>query len=87
LPGARPDDRRLDVCVMPCRDRKDLLQIALLAAAGEHLQSEGVVLAGGTTIDIESSEQTPIQLDGDAFGFTPLRIELLERRVGFIVPR
>ncbi|HEV7298262.1 MAG TPA: diacylglycerol kinase family protein [Tepidisphaeraceae bacterium] len=86
LPDARPNDRRLDVCVMPCRDRKDLLQIALLAAAGEHLQADGVVLAGGTRIEIESSEQTPIQLDGDAFGFTPLRIDLLERRVGFIVP-
>jgi diacylglycerol kinase family enzyme len=86
LPGARPDDRKLDVCVLPCRDRKDLLTIALLAAAGEHAHAEGVVMAAGDRIDIDSPAATPIQLDGDAFGFTPLRIELLERRVGFIVP-
>ncbi len=86
LPDARPDDHRLDVCVMPCSDRKALLEIAMLAAAGEHVAMDGVVMAGGTRIEIASTEQMPIQLDGDAFGHTPLRIELLDRTVGFIVP-
>jgi diacylglycerol kinase (ATP) len=86
LPAASPTDRRLDVCVLPCRDRKDLLQIAMHAAAGEHLTLDGVAVARGTRIEIESPDDNPIQLDGDAFGFTPLRIELLDRTVGFIVP-
>lgn len=86
LPDARPTDRLLDVCVLPCRDRKDLLQIAMHAAAGDHLSMDGVAVASGTKIEIESPDENPIQLDGDAFGFTPLRIELLQRTVGFIVP-
>lgn len=86
LPDARPDDRRLDICVLPCKDRKTLLEIAMLAAAGEHHQMDGAILASGTRIDIESSTDVPIQLDGDAFGHTPLHIELLPQRVGFIVP-
>jgi diacylglycerol kinase family enzyme len=85
LPGARPNDRLLDVCVLPCKNRKDLLHLTMLAAAGEHLQMEGAVLASGTEITIESPEPTPIQVDGDAFGHTPLEIQLLPRTVGFIV--
>jgi diacylglycerol kinase family enzyme len=86
LPEARPDDRLLDVCVMPCHNRKTLLEIAMFAAAGEHHQMDGVVMASGTRIDITSSQAMPVQLDGDAFGHTPLHIELLDRTVGFIVP-
>ncbi len=86
IPAAKPTDRRLDVCVLPCHDRKDLLQIAMHLATGDHLSREGAVVASGTSIDIESPDDTPIQLDGDAFGFTPLRIRLLDRTVGFIVP-
>jgi YegS/Rv2252/BmrU family lipid kinase len=85
LPDARPNDRLLDVCVLPCKNRKDLLQLTMLAAAGEHLQMDGAVLASGTHIQIDSPDNTPVQIDGDAFGHTPLDIQLLPRTVGFIV--
>jgi diacylglycerol kinase (ATP) len=86
LPGASPTDGKLDVCVLPCANLRDVLSIALQAAAGEHLRMDGAVVATGTRIDVTSDASVPVQLDGDAFGHTPLAIELRPQKVGFIVP-
>jgi len=86
LPHARPDDGLLDVCVLPCRTRQQAVRHFLYAAVGEHLLQEGVVYTKGTTIRIESAEQVPVQIDGDAAGHTPVTIELLPVKVPFIVP-
>ncbi len=86
LPHARPDDGLLDVCVLPCRTPQDAARHFLYAAAGEHLQSEGVVYTTGKSIRITSSEPVPVQIDGEAAGHTPLDIRLMPIRVPFIVP-
>lgn len=86
LPFARADDGLLDVCVLPCKSHVDLVRLFLLAAAGEHVQSEGVVYRRGKQILIESPERVPVQVDGDPAGFTPVRIDLLPVRLPFIVP-
>jgi diacylglycerol kinase (ATP) len=85
-PFARPDDGLLDVCVLPCRSRSELIQMFLLAAAGEHVRAEGVVYQRGRHVRIESPVSVPIQLDGDPAGHTPVEIDLLAVRVPFIVP-
>jgi YegS/Rv2252/BmrU family lipid kinase len=87
LPHARPDDGLLDVCVLPTRTRNDALRHFLHAAAGEHLQGEGVVYTKGRDVRIESAGQVPVQIDGEAAGHTPVVIKLLTVRVPFIVPR
>jgi diacylglycerol kinase (ATP) len=86
LPFARGDDGLLDVCVLPCRSHVDLVRLFLLAAAGEHVQSEGVVYRRGKQILIESPRQVPVQVDGDPAGFTPVQIDLLPVRLPFMVP-
>jgi YegS/Rv2252/BmrU family lipid kinase len=86
LPLASPTDGLLDVCVLPCRNREELFEHALRAAAGEHLHGEGVVYAKGKHIRIDSPQPVPIQVDGEAAGHTPLQIDLLPQRLGFIVP-
>jgi diacylglycerol kinase family enzyme len=86
LPHARPDDGVLDVCVLPCANRGDVLRWFLLAAAGEHVQAEGAVYVKGRSVRIDSSQSAPVQVDGDAAGHTPVRIELLPVRLPFIVP-
>jgi len=86
LPHARPDDGLLDVCVMPCSSHGELIKLFLAAAAGEHLQQEGVVYAKGKHVLIDSPEKVPVQVDGEAAGTTPLEIDLLPLRVPFIVP-
>jgi YegS/Rv2252/BmrU family lipid kinase len=86
LPHARSDDGLLDVCVLPCRNPQQLVELALRAAAGEHLEMSGVVCAKGKRIRIHTDEDVPVQLDGDAAGHTPLEIELLPHKLPFIVP-
>jgi diacylglycerol kinase (ATP) len=85
-PHARPDDGMLDICVIPVESPVDAVQKFFHAAAGEHLLIEGVVYARGKQIEIHCPEPAPIQIDGDAAGYTPARINLLPMRVPFIVP-
>lgn len=82
---ARSDDRLLDVCVMTCRSQVDVLRLAMLATTGEHLREDGVVYVKGRSIRIDAAEPVPVQIDGEASGFTPLRIELLPSGLRFIV--
>jgi len=86
LPQARPDDQLLDVCVMPCSSPKDLIKLVLSAAAGEHVQQEGVVYVKGRQVRIESTTPVPVQVDGEPAGQTPVEIDLLPCRIPFIVP-
>jgi YegS/Rv2252/BmrU family lipid kinase len=86
LPDAVPDDGLLDVCVIPARSRGHAIKQFLRAAAGEHLQAEGVVYARGKKIHIESPQPVPMQIDGDPAGHTPVEIDLLPVQVRFIVP-
>ena len=86
LPHARPDDGLLDVCVLPCRSRAELLRLFLLAAVGEHVWTEGAAYNRGKRVTIESPAPVPVQIDGDPAGHTPVEIDLLPIRLPFIVP-
>lgn len=86
LPYAKADDGLLDVCVLPCRSRQELVHLFLLAAVGEHVHAEGVVYLRGKQVKIESAAAVPVQVDGDPAGFTPVEIDLLPVRLPFIVP-
>ena len=87
LPHATAEDGLLDVCILPCRDRRDLLEHLMRAAAGEHVHGEDVIYAKGRRIQVESLQAVPVQIDGDSAGSTPLDIELLPMRLPFLVPR
>jgi diacylglycerol kinase family enzyme len=76
----------LDVCVLPCRTPQQAVRHFLYAAAGEHLQQEGVVYTKGKEIRVTSSAPVPVQIDGEAAGHTPVDIKLMPIRVPFIVP-
>ena len=86
LPHARADDGLLDVCVMPCTSMHELIPLVMAAAAGEHTRAEGVVYVKGRHITVDSPDPVPVQVDGEPAGTTPLRIDLLPRRVAFVVP-
>lgn len=86
LPYARADDGLLDVCVLPCKSHADLVRLFLMAAAGEHVQSEGVIYQRGKHVEIDSPGQVMVQVDGDPAGYTPVTIDLLPTQLPFIVP-
>ncbi len=85
LPMARSDDGLLDVCVLPCRSTADLAHWALLAASGEHLHAEGAVYVRARRVNIVAKHATPVQIDGDPAGHTPVNIDLLPFKLPFIV--
>ncbi|CAN5522006.1 diacylglycerol kinase [soil metagenome] len=85
LPLARSDDRRLDVCVLPCASRVDLIRLALLVATGDHLRAEGVIYKTAKTIRIASANEVPVQIDGEPGGHLPLEISMLPQQIRFLV--
>jgi len=86
LPLARSDDELLDVCVLPARSATDLIEHAVAMVAGEHHLREGVVYVKGKRVAVRSKEAVAVQADGDPAGWTPVEMELMKTRVGFIVP-
>ena len=86
LTEAVADDGLLDICVMPCRDRLELIEILMHVAAGEHALRESAIYLRGKTAHITSVEPVAVQIDGDSAAFTPLEIEVLPGRVPFLVP-
>ena len=86
LTHAVPDDGLLDVCVLPCRDLRELAEVLLLMTAGEHPLREGVVYTRGRRVRVTSAEPVAVQADGDAAGFTPVDIGVLPGRVPFLAP-
>lgn len=86
LNHASSTDRRLDVCVMPCRSVDELIRWMMLTTIGRHSDTPGVVYTHGQQVEIASLEPIPLQVDGDSLGSTPARIDLLEEPLGFIVP-
>jgi diacylglycerol kinase (ATP) len=86
LTRAVPDDGLLDVCAIPCRDLRELAEVLLLVATGEHPLREGVVYARGRHFRVTAPEPVPVQADGDPAGFTPVEVDVLPGRVPFLMP-
>ena len=86
LPQADPRDGWLDLCVLPCTSRAELLQWGMMIVAGTHLSRPGAVSLRARHLRIESPQPVPVQVDGDAAGFTPLSIDLLPTQLSFMVP-
>jgi diacylglycerol kinase (ATP) len=86
LTEARSDDGLLDICVMPCRDYRDLAEILVLLATEEHTRRDGAVYLRGKSVHIHSTQKIPIQIDGEAAGFMPLQVDILPAAVPFLIP-
>jgi YegS/Rv2252/BmrU family lipid kinase len=86
LTEARSDDGLLDICVLPCRDYRDLAEILVLLATEEHTKRDGVIYLRGKSVHVHSNQKIPIQIDGEAAGFTPLQVDILPAAVPFLVP-
>lgn len=86
LPHARSDDSVLDVCALRCQSPFEMANLLIQAAAGLHTHSPGAVYLKGTHVTVTADEPVPVQVDGEAAGFTPLHLSLLPARIPFIVP-
>jgi diacylglycerol kinase family enzyme len=86
VPDADPSDGLLDVCVMPCDSWTGLMELILAIASQTHTHRDGVVNVRGRSVRVTANRPVPVQIDGDAAGFTPLNVETLAGLVPFLIP-
>ncbi len=77
LAHARPDDGLLDLCVMPCATRAQLLGHAFRALRRRHVEHPGVIYRQGRHIRITSTESVLVEIDGDQGGRLPIECTIL----------
>lgn len=85
-PKAKSDDGLLDLCLLPCRSWRDIFELGVLCGLHHQVSHERAIYQRGRHIEITSPRPVPLQIDGDESGFTPVTIDLLPRRLTFIVP-
>lgn len=84
-PHAAPDDGALDVCVLPRGGTWRYVR-ALLAFLCRCPGLSGARYLRGRSARLTSTEPVRYQVDGDAAGFLPATVELMDRKLRLIVP-
>jgi diacylglycerol kinase (ATP) len=86
-PDIRPDDGRLDVCIVRARSMLDYLKISWYVLTGQHKRSPNVrYLTARSRVTVASRHPLPVQGDGEIIGETPVAIEVVPDAVAVIVP-
>ncbi len=83
---AQVDDGLLDLALMRRGGVLRLLLDGIRVLFRRHDRSPNVTYAKVTSVDIETPG-VPVQIDGEAFGETPMRFEIVPRAMAVIVPR
>ena len=85
-PDGEPDDGLFDVLVIGDVTKRDLVQTMPKIYRGTHLPHPKAELLRGRTVEVDSDEPLPVQLDGEQPGTTPVRFELVPRALRLRVP-
>lgn len=82
-PNASSNDGKLDLTIFSMQERKHVVSTAWAAVTGT-VGKAAALMTTATTLEIHGD--SPAQIDGEAFGRTPVRIALLPFRQRFVVP-
>jgi diacylglycerol kinase family enzyme len=85
-PTAVPDDGELDWLVLERRGRLALATYCWAAWRGGHLARPDVRAGRGTRLTITADRATPVQLDGDPWGTTPVEVDVVPRALTLLRP-
>lgn len=88
-PDAQPDSGHLDLCLFRDASIGGLVRIVVPAWRGTLAARPDCVVTTATRIEIDTIGAKPasVQLDGDAWGATPVEISVEPRVVPMLVPR
>lgn len=81
-PDARLPDPFLYVCLFKGKSRLDVIRYVFGIVIGRHLRFKDVEYMKATTVEVEGSAH--IQIDGDYFGKTPVKVEIVPNIVRLI---
>ena len=84
-PTAEIDDGKLEVILTDGLSRLGLVRELFRVWKGGHVGNPRVMTARAQRIAITSSPELEVDIDGEAIGFTPIRIEVLPRVLRFLV--
>ncbi len=84
---AQADDGLLDVCVYQGKGTLDILLHALRTLLRRHQRSRKVLYRKARRLELDWGEPLPVQLDGDAFGESPTRVEVAPSALWVAVPK
>lgn len=85
-PAATADDGRLDWLVLERPGAARLLAYCWTAYRGRHLRRGDVRTGQATRLRVTASTATPVQLDGDPWGTTPVDVDIVPRALTLIAP-
>jgi YegS/Rv2252/BmrU family lipid kinase len=85
-PDAAPDDGLLDVLTIGDVTRRDLVRTMPRIYRGTHLPHRKAELLRGAVVHVDADRPVPVQLDGEQPGTTPVRFDVLPRRLRLRVP-
>lgn len=85
-PHARPDDGRLDLCLLPARSKSDYFRFALLGILELHLHHPAVIYTQVRSLRIVSEPSAPTQLDGEPASLTPVTVRVLPLSLPVLLP-
>jgi len=86
-PNIRPDDGKIDVCIVSARTALDYLGLIWHTFLGQQRRDRNVrYLTAERSIAISADQPLPIQADGEIIGDTPIQIEVIPDALSVIVP-
>ena len=85
-PAACMVDGCLDVCIFQDRGPGSTLHHIIGLLARSHVHDPQVAFYRARRIEIEADRPMPVQIDGDAYGTTPLAVEVVPAALRVLVP-
>lgn len=86
-PQIRPDDQRVDVCVIYARTLLDYIRLIWDVVRGRHRRNRSIrYLSAERSIVVSADRPLPIQADGEIIGETPVQVKVVPSAVHVIVP-
>jgi YegS/Rv2252/BmrU family lipid kinase len=86
-PNIRPDDGKIDVCIVSARTALDYAGLIWHTILGQQKRDRNVrYLTAERSIAISADYPLPIQADGEIIGDTPIQIEVVAHVLKVIVP-
>jgi diacylglycerol kinase (ATP) len=87
-PHIRPDDGRIDVCVIGVKSVFDYLRILWCILIGRHHETPHVrYFIAKQSVTISSKKPLPVQADGEIVGETPVTVFAVPHAVNVLTPR